>query len=63
MTAKHSFVDDYPYLCYSASPNATDEVQTSEIADGAITTAKLADEAVTTAKIADAAVTADKLAQ
>ena len=73
MTYKHSFVDDYRYLTYSANPQATDEVETAEIADGAVTTAKLANKAVTTAKIADSAVdtaqikdgavTADKLAQ
>lgn len=73
MTYKHDFVDDYPYLTYSKNPQATDEVETAEIADKAITTAKLADDAVTNAKIADnavdtaqikdGAVTADKLAQ
>ena len=61
MTYKESFVDKYPYLTYSADPNATDEVETAEIADGAITTAKLAAKAVTTAKIADAAVDTDQI--
>ena len=63
MTYKQSFVDEFPYLTYSANPVATDQVETAEIADKAITTAKLADNAVTTAKIKDGAVTADKIAQ
>ena len=53
---KESFAAEYPYLTYSQDPEATDEMETADIADGAVTTAKLASKAVTTAKIADAAV-------
>lgn len=49
MTAKHSFVDDYPYLAYSSEPDAVAKiadaaVDTTQIKDGAVTAAKLATE-------------------
>lgn len=66
MTAKHSFVDDYPYLAYSSEPNAI-QANPSDVsaldtrldaieANGWVTTDRIASKAVTTAKIADAAV-------
>ena len=68
MTYKHDFVEDNPYLTYSAKPNDVnaildDAITSDMIADNAITTDKIKDNAVTTGKIADGAVTADKLAQ
>lgn len=66
MTAKHTFVDDYPYLAYSSDPNAV-QANASDIsaldarldlieAGGWVTTNRIAAKAVTTAKIADEAV-------
>lgn len=68
MTYKHDFVEDNPYLTYSAKPNDVnailDNAITSDmIADNAVTTAKIKDSAVTTTKIADGAVTTAKIAQ
>lgn len=62
MSYKHSFVDDYPYLAYSSTPE-TAQAQTSDVA--ALDTRLDAIEAanwVTTSRIKDGAVTADKLA-
>ena len=66
MTAKHSFVDDYPYLAYSSERDAI-QANPSDIssldsrldaieADNWVTTNRIASKAVTGAKIADATV-------
>lgn len=72
MTAKHSFVDDYPYLAYSSMPEAVQpnagDIATLDgrldliEADGWVTVDRIASNAVTTAKIADKAVTTAKIA-
>ena len=69
MTAKHSFVDDFPYLAYSSMPEAVQpnarDIASLQSADTALD-ARLdlieADEWVTTSRIADDAVTTDKIA-
>ena len=69
MTAKHSFVDDYPYLAYSSQPEAV-QPNSGDIADlksaDAALDARLdiieANGWVTTTHIADGAVTTDKIA-
>lgn len=69
MTAKHSFVDDYPYLAYSSDPyavqaNASDiagiETEIAEL-DGRLDAIE-ADNWVTTDRIATKAVTTAKIA-
>ena len=66
MTAKHSFVDDYPYLAYSSERDAV-QANPSDVsaldsrldaieADNWVTTNRIASKAVTGAKIADEAV-------
>ena len=69
MTAKHSFVDDYPYLAYSSDPNAV-QANASDIAgieteidalDGRLDAIE-ADNWVTTTRIASKAVTTAKIA-
>ena len=68
MTYKHTFVDDYPYLTYASTPNAT-QASTSDVAtieseiealDGRLDTIE-ADNWVTTDRIKDDAVTLEKL--
>lgn len=68
-TAKHQFVDDYPYLAYSSDPYAV-QANTSDIAgieaeidalDDRLDAIE-ADNWVTTDRIKDGAVTPDKLA-
>ena len=72
MTYKHSFVDDYPYLTYASTANATattdedaaqfdDRLDTLE-AKFPIQSASIGAKQVTTAKIADDAITATQLA-
>lgn len=69
MTAKHTFVDDYPYLAYSSDPNAVQanatDIATLEAADDALD-ARLdlieADGWVVTDRIAAKAVTTAKIA-
>ena len=69
MTAKHLFVDDYPYLAYSSQPEAV-QPNAGDIADlksaDAALDARLdiieANGWVTTTRIADDAVTTDKIA-
>lgn len=68
MSYKHSFVDDYPYLTYSSTPNAT-QASSSDVAtieseidalDGRLDAIE-ANNWVTTNRIKDGAVTLDKL--
>lgn len=68
MSYKHSFVDDYPYLAYSSTPNAT-QASSSDVAtieseidalDGRLDAIE-ANNWVTTARIKDGAVTLAKL--
>lgn len=69
MTYKHSFVDDYPYLAYSSSPEAV-QPNAGDIADLKSADAALdgrldlieADNWVTTDRIAAKAVTTAKIA-
>lgn len=68
MTYKHTFVDDYPYLTYASTPDATQasssDVATIESEIGALDgrlDAIEADNWVTTDRIKDGAVTLDKL--
>lgn len=72
MSAKHQFVDDYPYLAYSSEPDAAiansgdvaaldarlDDIE----ANGWVTTSRISDEAVTGSKIADGAIDSGHLA-
>lgn len=69
MTAKHSFVDDYPYLAYSSSANAVqpnaDDISDLKTADAALDARLDLIEAngwVTTDRIASKAVTTAKIA-
>lgn len=68
MSYKHSFVDDYPYLTYASTPNAT-QASSSDVAtieseidalDGRLDAVE-ANNWVTTDRIKDGAVTLDKL--
>lgn len=68
-TAKHSFVDDYPYLAYSSQveavqPNASDitDLKSADTALDARLDAIEADSWVTTDRIAPKAVTTAKIA-
>lgn len=68
-TAKHQFVDDYPYLAYSSDPNAvqanSSDIASLESADDALDARLDAIEAnnwVTTERIASKAVTGAKIA-
>lgn len=68
MSYKHSFVDDYPYLTYASTPNAT-QASSSDVAtieseiealDGRLDAIE-ANNWVTTSRIKDGAVTLAKL--